>query len=75
MNSEEKKNEVNNEFENKEEGLIKRKSLKYIKQELLMQFNPEDEKKDSNVVYNEVGSNKKNKIHITRFIVKKNSNR
>ena len=63
--------EIKNDIEKKKEEELKRKSSKITKQEMLMLFNPEDEKKDSNIVYNEEGTNKKIKYISLDLLLKK----
>ena len=56
---------------NKKEESIKRKSSRVIKEEILMKFNDEDEKKDINIVYNEPGNNKSIKYISLDLLLKK----
>ena len=62
-------NSIKNEC--KEDEIIKRKSSKNSKQEILMTFNHEDEKKDSNIVYNQINKNKKIKYISLDLLLKK----
>ena len=54
-----------------EEEIVKRKSLNNNKKEMLMIFKHQDEKKDLNIVYNEVGNNKKIKYISLDLLLKK----
>jgi hypothetical protein len=72
MNSEKESNgNINNIVEKKEEELIKRKSLKINKKEILMTFNHEDEKIDVNIIYNGNGNSKKIKYISLDLLLKK----
>jgi hypothetical protein len=72
MNSEKESNEnLTNKVEKKEEELIKRKSLKINKKEILMTFNHEDEKIDVNIIYNGNGNSKKIKYISLDLLLKK----
>ena len=65
MNSEKKNDENNKENEQKI------KESKIIKQEILMTFNEENEKNGKNIIYNEVGVNKKIKYISLDLLLKK----
>ena len=68
----EKKNEINNNTNTKKtEEYLKSKSSKIFTKEMLVMFNDEDEKKNSNIVYSEPESKKKIKYISLDLLLKK----